>query len=106
MKAFTNDNDTFVAEDKEDLVKVLKEHYGDPDYIEIYDEGKYWTQLQDSDILVIFWYIDAWDSGLDKKYPGTATVERLEGKGVVKVSARIGDWITVNGRGFLCSTEW
>ncbi len=106
MKIYTNTVDTIVAKDKEDLLKVFEEQYGSDEEFE--EAGYYeWTEIKDLDKeLIINYWMDDWDY-INKDYiPASAGIEHDEDAGKVLVAATYREWIKVNGRGILCSTEY
>ena len=106
MKIYTNTVDTIVAKDKEDLLKIFEEHYGSDEEVE--EDGYYeWTEIEtlDKELIIRYW-IDDWDY-INKDYiPADASIERDEDAGKVLVAATYREWVEVNGRGILCSTEY
>ena len=86
MNAYSNEYDTYIAEDLEDLRKLLVEEvkiYGDDEF-----EDDKWEELNPSAALTI---VDDPDLPEDEW---------------IRVTKTIADWIESNGRGLLCSTEW
>ena len=86
MNAYSNEYDTYVAEDLEDLRKMLIEEekiYNLEDF-----EETTWEELDPSADLTI---ID--DPSLPRE-------------DWIRETKTIADWIDLRGRGLLCSTEW
>lgn len=85
MKVWTNDTDTVVAEDLADVQRVVEAHYGST----FEQEG---------------WTLDEWGEVADDK---PITICNLHDRGPDdKLTQTAAEWIQMNGRGFLCSTEW
>lgn len=91
MNCYRNDYDWFVAENLEDL-KTIALEYGHDEF-----DPEDWHELDPEGSLTIS-YETAEDC------PGQALIEEKNGRWYATM--RIKDWIELNGRGFLCSTEW
>lgn len=85
MKVFTNDIDTVVAEDLADVQRVIEETYGST----FEQEG---------------WTIDEWEEVDGNK---SITIRNVHDRGWDDVETRTAaEWAALEGRCFLCSTEW
>jgi hypothetical protein len=102
LKIFSNDYESFIVKDLEDLKAFHKEFYGETmeemdididDYSESGIDEFYNIQIEDSDY-----------SAGDPKIPQNAEIRFRDG--IVFVKAIAHEWINSNGRGFLCSTEF
>lgn len=85
MKVFSDDTDTWVAEDLADVARVFEEHNGfslDDESLTLRD----FEQVPDDQPITI---CNVHDRGADDKETRTAA-----------------EWAALNGRGLLCSTEW
>lgn len=85
MNVFTNHTDTVVATALDDVPAVLANHYGST----MDEEG---------------WSLDEWRQVPDDK---PITIRNIDDGGSnAKETRTAAEWATLNGRGFLCSTEW
>ena len=107
-RVYTNDVDTFVAEDKDALREQYEATYGDEmeEMTGDPDELDNWREIHADEPLSIFW--DAEREG----FPERADVEEVpEDKRMMpefthSVTASACNWAKHVGHGFLCSTEW
>ena len=88
LHVWTNGTDTVIAEDRNDALRVMQEHTGDP--CEEYDRDD-WRVHPDDKVLPI-----RYEEGELDLPPGTKPV----------VTRTCAEWIAANKRGFLCTTEW
>lgn len=85
MKVFTNYTDTVVAESLEDVPAVIEQHYGST----MEEEG---------------WELDEWH---EVPHDKPITICNIHDRGVDDKETRTAaEWAQLQGRGFLCSTEW
>lgn len=85
MHVFTNHTDTVVAADLADAQRVVEQHYG----ATFEQEG---------------WTLDEWGEVPSDK---PITIRNVHGNGWDDVETRTAaEWAALNGRCFLCSTEW
>lgn len=85
LKVFTNDTDTVVATDLEDVKNIVEAHYGSTFEQEGWTIDE-WGEVPDAEVITIH---NFHDRGYDDKVARTAA-----------------EWAATEGRGFLCSTEW
>ena len=88
MNAYSNEYDTYIAEDLDDLRKLLVEEEKIYGYDEFDEEVDKWEELDPSAELTI---ID------------DPTLPRGDW---IRETKTIAEWIDLRGRGLLCSTEW
>jgi hypothetical protein len=100
-RVFSNDVDTFVAMDLDDLPDAYQMHYGDT-MEGVGEELSDWVEVPGDRMLRIWVEEDDYNPE-EPIYPPGATIEREEGRYLITARAR--DWAKANGRGFLCSTE-
>jgi hypothetical protein len=108
LKVFHNDVDWVIAENIEDVPKVLKEHTGyEPDEYEVED----YEELDSEDSFTM-WFVDSvWaDPPPKDTYPSGGKLwfndQEDEGNICWMVTATHQQWIEHIGRGFLGSTEF
>lgn len=99
MKAYTNMVDTIIAENLDDLPKVLSEYEPGLDY-----DPDEWVEVEPGKEEIIFWFDDDWEYAKQHEVPSNCKIEERDGKHFV--TAPIEVWIEKNGRGVLCSTEF
>lgn len=78
MNAYTDEYDTYIAEDLEDLQKMVPYDFEEDTWIELNPSGDL-TIVADPDLPEDDW---------------------------IRETKTIAEWIESNGRGLLCSTEW
>lgn len=109
LRLWTNDVDTFVAGDRDDLRRVFEEHYGASmeDVTGNPKEIEEWGEIPPDRLRTIYW---ALDDLKDQSVPEGAKVERLyeppNPDWSHEITATAQAWANFHGRGFLCSTEW
>jgi hypothetical protein len=103
-RIFSNDVDTFVAMDMDDLPDVYQMHYGET-MTSMDEELENWSEI-DPDKLMTIWCEGDDYNPEDPQYPPEAEVTRKEGDCRVYIKATGRAWAKANGRGFLCSTEY
>lgn len=107
LKVFHNDFDWAIAEDLEDVAKVLTEHYG---YVEE-DKLTGFAELDLDEEFTMFFVDNCWaDKPVESCYPKGIKLyfNDCEDEGPIcwHATATYREWIDHNGRGFLGSTEW
>lgn len=95
LKVFANSVDTIIAEDFEDVKKVILERHGSLEGMD--DEGD-WHEYPPDKVIRIH------DNEGDLRERGFVTVTSPSGHEVVARTAA--EWIASEGRGLLCSTEY
>jgi len=85
MKVFTDGTDTIIAEGIDDAWKVWEKHCGEKREDYEPGSGNFWEELSDETELSIH----------DDDHPLPNPQKKT-----------CAEWIKINGRGFLCSTEW
>jgi hypothetical protein len=90
LKVFTNDYDTVIATDATDARRVMAEHVGSYD-----DAGEDWRALPDDHVL----RIEDIDNVLAKKHGLTPDWNN-------RIALTCSQWALLEGRGFLCTTEY
>lgn len=104
-RIFSNDVDTFVAMDWDDLPDVYQLHYGESMF-SMGEEMEAWSEVDLNKLLTIWCDADEYNPE-ESIYPPDATVQRGETEGDrVLITASGRAWAKSNGRGLLCSTEY
>jgi len=103
-RIFSNDYDTFVAMDIDDLLDVYKENYGQT-MIEMDEDLRDWSEIDVDRPMTIWCERDNYNPE-DSFYPPDAKVTFDEGSQCYQITSTGRAWAKANGRGFLCSTEY
>lgn len=103
LRVFTNDVETFVAQDLEDLAKVYVEFYGET-MEEIGADLSEFKLVRDDHPIKIF--LDEDGSAFPAEQWPQGAIENRDENGKISLTATAGAWAKSNGRGFLCSTEY
>jgi hypothetical protein len=102
LHVFSYENtDEVVAYDLEDAVKVEMEWTGCSREDIVFDGENPFTQRPDDSKLDI--RDDEYDSPFTR-LPAEAEISQKDGNRIITATCRA--WADLNGRGFLCSTEW
>ena len=107
---WTDETETFIAENIEDLEKVITAHYGNTYEDATGDESveDCFVRIDSEAIQSVFWNSKE-DKSLDRL--NSISVEDATGNAPnsdwdVLVKAKAKDWAEWHGKGFLCSTEY